>query len=294
MKYSKTILESYAQPISNTEKEQCEHAIDMVKDALVEYGYKISNTRKNYSSEGYAFYYELRESDYSSTVTVLVQGSYANNTNIKRYSDVDVSVISKPIIPISLEKSFNSFKTKIYNALCRKFGSDVVRKNKSINVKGNTYRKSIDVVPAYSVGSNIEDGIQFLTDKGEKIVNYPLKQIKNENSKNSKTKYMFKKYVRILKNIKEDMEESYIQSAKEVGSFQVESLLWNLDDSVFTKYITLGYGVEEILDSLKTKKYLLDYYYESNGIKKLCPNSSMKILLQDFIDDLIEYFKYEG
>ena len=105
---------------------------------------------------------------------------------------------------------------------------------------------------------------------------------------------MFKKYVRILKNIKEDMEASYIQSAKEVGSFQVESLLWNLDDSVFTKYLTLGYGVEEILDSLKAKKYLLDYYYESNGIKKLCPNSSMKNLLQNFIDDLIEYFNYEG
>ena len=63
---------------------------------------------------------------------------------------------------------------------------------------------------------------------------------------------------------------------------------------LFTKYLTLGYGVEEILDSLKAKKYLLDYYYESNGIKKLCPNSSMKNLLQNFIDDLIEYFKYEG
>ncbi len=294
MKYSKTILESYAQPISNTEKEQCEHAIDMVKDALVEFGYKISNARKNYSSDGYAFYYELRESDFSSTIIVLVQGSYANNTNIKRYSDVDVSVISKPIIPISLEKSFNNFKTKIYNALYRKFGSDVVRKNKSINVKGNTYRKSIDVVPAYSINTNLEDGIQFLTDKGEKIINYPLKQIKNENSKNSQTKYMFKKYVRILKNIKEDMEESYIQSAKEVGSFQVESLLWNLDDSVFNKYITLGYVLEEILDSLKNKKYLLDFLYESNGIKKLCPNPEMKKSLQKFIDDLTEYYRYEG
>lgn len=294
MKYSKTILESYAQPISNTEKEQCEHAIDMVKDALVEFGYKISNARKNYSSDGYAFYYELRESDFSSTIIVLVQGSYANNTNIKRYSDVDVSVISKPIIPISLEKSFNNFKTKIYNALYRKFGSDVVRKNKSINVKGNTYRKSIDVVPAYSINTNLEEGIQFLTDKGEKIINYPLKQIKNENSKNSQTKYMFKKYVRILKNIKEDMEESYIQSAKEVGSFQVESLLWNLDDSVFNKYITLGYVLEEILDSLKNKKYLLDFLYESNGIKKLCPNPEMKKSLQKFIDDLTEYYRYEG
>lgn len=294
MKYSKENLESYSRPISTTEKEQCEHAIDMVRDALVEYGYRISDVRKNYSSDGYAFYYELRESDYSSTVTVLVQGSYANNTNIKRYSDVDVSVISKPIIPISLEQSFNGFKTKIYSALYRKFGSDVIRKNKSINVKGNTYRKSIDVVPAFSVSANLEDGIQFLTDKGEKIINYPLKQIKNENLKNSQTKYMFKKYVRILKNIKEDMEESYVQSAKEVGSFQVESLLWNLDDNVFTKYTTLGYGVEEILDSLKIKRYLLDYLYESNGIKKLCPNLSMKNSLQKFIDDLINYFKYEG
>lgn len=294
MKYNKAILENYSQPISTTEKEQCEHAIDMVKDALIEYGYKISNARKNYSSDGYAFYYELRELDYRSTVTILVQGSYANNTNIKRYSDVDVSVILNPIIPISLEKSFNSFKTKIYNALYRKFGSDVIRKNKSINVKGNTYRKSIDVVPAYSISSNLENGIQFLTDKGEKIINYPLKQIKNENSKNSQTNYMFKKYVRILKNIKEDMEETYIKSAKEVGSFQVESLLWNLDNNVFTKYTSLGYGVEEIIDSLKNKKYLLDYCYESNGIKKLCPNSIMKISLQNFIDDLIDFFKYEG
>lgn len=293
MKYNKTILESYSQPISSTEKEQCEHAIDMVKDALIEYGYKISDGRKNYSSEGYAYYYELRESDYSSTVTILMQGSYANNTNIKRYSDVDVSVVFRPIIPISFEKSFYNFKTKIYNALYRKFGKDVTRKNKSINVKGNTYRKSIDVVPAFSINQNLEDGIQFLTDEGIKIINYPLKQIKNENLKNSQTKYMFKKYVRILKNIKEDMEESNILSAKNVGSFQIESLLWNIDDNVFTKYITLGYGVEEIINTLKMKKYLLDYLYESNGIKKLCPNLSIKLSLQQFIDDLINYFEYE-
>jgi len=293
MKYSKTVLDSYSQPISSTEKEQCEHAIDMVKDALIEYGYKIREGRKNYSYDGYAYYYELRESDYSSTVTILMQGSYANNTNIKRYSDVDVSVVFKPIIPISFEKSFYNFKTKIYNALYRKFGTDAIRKNKSINVKGNTYRKSIDVVPAFSITQNIEDGIQFLTDEGIKIINYPLKQIKNENLKNSQTKYMFKRYVRILKNIKEDMEEQNILSANKVGSFQIESLLWNLDNDVFTKYTTLGYGVEEIIESLKKNKYLLDSFFESNGIKKLCQDSSTKQLIQQFIDDLSIYFKYE-
>lgn len=35
MKYNKNKLEEYAEPISNTEKEQCKNAIDMVKDALV-------------------------------------------------------------------------------------------------------------------------------------------------------------------------------------------------------------------------------------------------------------------
>ena len=183
MKYNKNKLEEYAEPISNTEKEQCKNAIDMVKDALVSYGYSINRSINNYTNEGYAYYYELKSSNYS-TVTVLVQGSYANNTNIKRYSDVDVSVIYTPIIPISLEMSFNKYKDEVYAALYKKFGYEVKRKNKSIKVNGNTYWKSIDVVPAFSLTRNIEDGIQFITDDGVKITNYPLKHISNENQKN--------------------------------------------------------------------------------------------------------------
>ena len=203
MIYSKAKLDEYASPLSDTEKEQCQNAIDMVKEALVNYGYVIKTQRNNYSEEGYAYYYELRDTSYS-TITILLQGSYANNTNIKRYSDVDVSVIYSPIIPLSLDKSFMKFKEDIYNALVKKFGSDVERKNKSICVSGNTYRKSIDVVPAFSITNNLLDGIQFLTDKGEKIINYPLKQILNENKKNKDTGYKFKRYVRIIKNIKEE------------------------------------------------------------------------------------------
>ncbi len=292
MKYNKSILEKYSEAISKTEKQQCENAIEMVKDALVNYGYKLNNIRNNYSDEGYAFYYELKDVSLNK-ITVVVQGSYANNTNIKRYSDVDVSVIYKSILPVNFDYSFGNFKKEIYNALYKKFGNDVVRKNKSINIKGNSYRKSIDVVAAFSITNNIEDGIQFLTDKGEKIINYPLKQIKNENLKNKQTNYMFKRYVRIFKNIKEDMEESNIESAKKVGSFQIESLLWNFDNSEFTKYQNLAYGVEDIIADLRIKKYLLDHYRESNGIKNLCQDSNMKNNMQQFIDDLINYFKYE-
>lgn len=293
MIYSKAKLDEYASPLSDKEKEQCQNAIDMVKEALVNYGYVIKTQRNNYSEEGYAYYYELRDTSYS-TITILLQGSYANNTNIKRYSDVDVSVIYSPIIPLSLDKSFMKFKEDIYNALVKKFGSDVERKNKSICVSGNTYRKSIDVVPAFSITNNLLDGIQFLTDKGEKIINYPLKQILNENKKNKDTGYKFKRYVRIIKNIKEDMEASNISSAKNIGSFQVESLLWNISDEVFTKYITLGYGVEEIIQRLIKNKHLISLYKESNGIKQLCNPPVEANKIQQFIDSLNNFFTYGG
>lgn len=292
MKYNKNKLEEYAEPISNTEKEQCKNAIDMVKDALVSYGYSINRSINNYTNEGYAYYYELKSSNYS-TVTVLVQGSYANNTNIKRYSDVDVSVIYTPIIPISLEMSFNKYKDEVYAALYKKFGYEVKRKNKSIKVNGNTYRKSIDVVPAFSLTRNIEDGIQFITDDGVKITNYPLKQISNENQKNKLTNYKYKKYVRIFKNIKMDMENLKFSSAENVGSFQVESLLWNISNDCFTKYSALGYGVEEIIEYLASHKFMLNSYYESNGTKKLCGDYTSKYYLEKFIDDLKLFFKYE-
>ncbi len=265
----------------------------MVKDALVDYGYSIKTSRNNYTDEGYAFYYEVKNSNYNS-VTILVQGSYANNTNIKRYSDVDVSVVYRPLIPLSLERTFESFKADVYKALNKKFGFDAKRKNKSIRVEGNTYRRSIDVVPAFSVSSNIESGIQFMTDDGTKIVNYPLKQIYNENAKNKSTNYKFKKYVRIFKNIRMDMKSSKISSAKEIGSFQLESLVWNVPDEIFAKYTNLGHGVEGIINYLSSHKNLIDSYYESNGIKKLCSTYMSKYYLEQFIDDINNYFEYEA
>lgn len=293
MKYNSSTLEKYSEAISTTEKQQCENAIDMVKDALIDFGYKIKTNRSNYSDDGYAYFYELRDSQYS-TITVLLQGSYANNTNIKRYSDVDVSIVYNSFIPISLESGFGKFKDNIYKALKAKFGNDARRKNKSIRIEGNSYRKSIDVVPAFTITSKIEDGIQFLTDENEKIINYPLKQIKNENLKNRNTGYKFKKYARILKNIKKDMEESKILSAKNIGSFQLESLLWNVDNEKITRYTTLGYGVEEIITYLVKYKHSISSYYESNRIKKLCSGYMDKYYLEQFIDDLESFFNYEA
>lgn len=292
MIYNKSRIEAYSEKISSTEKEQCERAIDMVKDALTEYGYKLTKSRENFSDDGYAYYYRMSDSMFGA-LTVIIQGSFANNTNIKRYSDVDVSVVFDSILSMNLYSDFLNFKAKIYNALHDKFGTDVVRCNKSIKVYGNTGRKSIDVVAAYSIDNSIENGIQFLTDEKERIVNYPLKQIENENKKNRNTNYMFKKYVRILKNIKEDMIESGYESAKLVGSFQVESLLWNLEDSVYTKCYSLCLGTDNIVSELYNKRYMISSYYESNGLKKLCLDEQINSHIKNFIVDLHSFFRYE-
>ena len=90
------------------------------------------------------------------------------------------------------------------------------------------------------------------------------------------------------------MEASNISSAKNIGSFQVESLLWNISDEMFTKYITLGYGVEEIIQRLIKNKHLIPLYKESNGIKQLCNTPAETNKIQQFIDSLNNFFTYGG
>lgn len=46
-----------------------------------------------------------------------MQGSYANNTNIRQLSDVDISVVYNSVFPLD----FSIFKEKIYNAMKKEF-----------------------------------------------------------------------------------------------------------------------------------------------------------------------------
>lgn len=293
MFYKESELKNMSLPISDTEHEKCKHAINMVKDALVNDGYTLNKNLTNYDSENnsYAYYFELRDNNYS-TITILLQGSYANNTNVRAYSDVDISVVCNPILPID----FNYYKTSILKTLINKFGSDeVTRKNKSINIKGNSYRKSIDVVPAFQIDlKNIKNGIYFYTDKGVRVNNYPSNQIDNENRKNANTNYNFKKYVRIFKSLRYTMQNCNYTYASKIGSFQIESLLWNLPDECFTKFTYyLGYGVQEIIRHLLEHKYSICNYCESNGIKKLCPTNDDLLNIREFIDELNRFFQYD-
>ena len=94
-------------------------------------------------------------------IKLFIQGSYANNTNVKTHSDVDIAAVQEEIFktiyhPGVTDKEYNfssapnrttTFKDEVEDCLISKFGSDVEQINKSIKINGNSYRKDAYSVP---------------------------------------------------------------------------------------------------------------------------------------------------
>lgn len=319
MKFSESDLNKFAAPLSNSEDEQCKHAIEMVRDALKPLGYSDDGiaVSKLYP-DTFAYRLEMRNSKSDRRVTILLQGSYANNTNVRQESDVDIAVIQEEQFRpkyrssqsgadygfVSAVKRPTSFKDEVQECLEKKFGKDVERKNKSIKIHGNTYRKDADTVPSlryrdytgdyYRDENNYVGGILIKADDGEEIINFPEQHIKNGREKNIATNHHYKEAVRIFKTMKNMIADQGDTYVGKVGSFQVESLLWNLPDDIFKLYgkISKGKMIERIISYLIDHIDSFDQYTEANGIKPLCKNEYDKNILELFSYKVDKFFEY--
>jgi hypothetical protein len=100
------------------------------------------------------------------SIEVFTQGSYANRTNVRQDSDVDICVLYTEAFfaGYSMSSGLNDsvlaftdgrypyaeFKDDVESALVSYFGSSsVTRGNKALEVHANTYRIDADVVPAF-------------------------------------------------------------------------------------------------------------------------------------------------
>jgi predicted nucleotidyltransferase len=140
--YSEEQLSNYCATVSDTEEERIKNAKEMIKSAI------------NDSAEFNALDYEIFE-----------QGSYANNTNIRVDSDIDICVMLESTFysayPDGLTyrdygflvgtMTFDDYKGRIFRALNKKFGNDIKIGNKSIKIKSNSYRVNADVVVAFNI-----------------------------------------------------------------------------------------------------------------------------------------------
>ena len=330
MKFTEEMLNEYSQPLSKTEDQYCKNAIRMVSDALKKFGF--TDDGKDITplyDDTYAYSLQLRSINGYRNIKLFVQGSYANNTNVRTQSDVDVAVIQEEVFNIEYRSSYSSypqsdadygfsttkapmksFKDEVQECLEYVFGSDAERKNKSIKVHGNIYRKDADVVPCtryrdyrndYSKDkNNYVGGIIIFADDGSRIINYPEQHIANGRSKNIVTNYYYKKMVRIMKKMRYLMEDSintsYSSAAKGVSSFMLESLLWNIDDKWYLENCNMYrkiYSFKLIINYLIASKNVFKFYKEVNGIKPLCENNDSYNKLCIFIDSLYDFYHYE-
>ena len=315
MKFTESMLTNYSQPLSATEDGQCKNAIRMVADALKTLGFTDDNAAITpLYTDTFAYSLQMRRSSDSRNIKLFVQGSYANNTNVRTESDVDVAVIQEETFLPEYRKDSvypqGGADYGLQEALKCKFGTDVERKNKSIKVHGNTYRKDADTVPCRRYrdyrqdyrrdASNFVGGVVIYPDNGGMIINYPEQHIANGRKKNNDTNHHYKKMVRIMKKMRYLMEDSYITAyssvAKNVSSFMLESLLWNIEDSWYRTYCGTYrkvYAFSQLIATLQNRKNDFGGYKEANGIKELCPKPSDYTNLCNFIDQLASFYEYE-
>lgn len=236
MKYSEQTLQSWTAALSQAEEQRAENAIKMVRSAIDNYD-------------------ELSSKD----IDVFTQGSFANNTNVRSESDVDVCVMLKDTFHFDLPDgktrenygfapsttTFFEYRNMVKNALQQKFKSEyVVDGNKSLKIDENTYHVKADVVPAFQLRNyyywnsldpkKFVEGTWFMSLSGKEVKNYPKEHVKNGVSKNNETNYEYKKLVRIMKHIRNEMVDDKKCDGDKISSFLVENLVWNIPSLTIT------------------------------------------------------------
>lgn len=163
---------------------------------------------------------------------IFLQGSYSNDTNVYKESDVDVVVMLTSLFSYNIKnlseqqqtifkQSFadstqkrNDFKSLVLNALIESYGrASVTVGSKSIKIAGNGNRRNADVIVSnqfrdykYFISrdkNEYDEGIIFDSSAAKgTIINYPKLHSTACTQKHQRTKSNFKPIVRIFKNIK--------------------------------------------------------------------------------------------
>lgn len=206
-------------------------------------------------------------------IRVFTQGSYRNRVNVRQSSDVDIGVVcfdayfseyKDDNVRAQLAKSFTpatyqyaTFKQELEEALVTRFGrSSVTRGSKAFDIKANSYRVDADVVAffehrRYTSATNYHSGVEMIPDNltPPRIRNWPEQHYTNGVDKNNQTSRKFKRTVRILKSLADEMSLKGYTSAKDVQSFLIECLVFNAHNDCFN-YSTFKEIVRAVLATL--------------------------------------------
>lgn len=223
-------IRNWTLPSSTTEQEKQDRTERMVKDAI-RHHLEFSDCR----------------------LSAFVKGSYANNTNVRVDSDVDIAVqchevvywdvadggTAPPSEPYSGKWTPAKLRQELTRALQRKFPGEVdTSGTTAIAVRSSTARVDADVVPCfdyhyYFSPGNFREGTRIFKKSGAKIDNYPLQQLRNGRLKNTTTNGSYKRMVRVMKRVGNAMAADSV--FKSLPSYFVECLVYNCPDQAFSR-----------------------------------------------------------
>lgn len=193
-----------------------------------------------------------------------LQGSYGNDTNVYRDSDVDVVMRLDSTfyhdayaLPADQYRAFegaypgtaayglDSFKKDVFSWLASKFGNTVRSGKKAIFVPGNGVRRDCDVLTCakfrhyYRFGSQqdqlMAEGICFFLPDGTRVVNYPKQHSENCTTKHQATNGWFKPTMRMYKNMRNYMVDRGMLADGVAPSYFIEGMLHNVPNGSFGK-----------------------------------------------------------
>lgn len=193
---------------------------------------------------------------------IFLQGSYANHTNTRGDSDVDIVVMMRstymPDVSLLTAADLQTYqlgrvagsatvgnlRQAVTDALVRYYGSSRVHsRNKCLRVDKSDGYVDADVVPAmqqrvftsypvYGDPSYVE-GISIQPLQGERIVNFPKQHIANGSAKNKRSDERYKPAVRQLKRLRRAAVDAGLVGKSEAPGYLLECLTYNVPDDLF-------------------------------------------------------------
>ena len=225
-----------------------------------------------------------------------LQGSYRNNTHLRRQSDVDVVVelTSFPIRDSStlpdfqkrlLQRSFpepeygwRRFRRDVHRAITDSFGALRVREGrKTLKLVMESPEIPVDVVVAvryltyteYSgqrTYKNMEGMGLYLPTESRWTVSYPHRHRRNGVGKEKAANWWFRRTVRMFKNARAQLVEENRLAPATARSYQIECLLYNVPDRL------LGHSCQSAYSSAL-------YWLQRNDVSRFtCQNKLVPLI----------------
>lgn len=221
-------LSGWTGPSSDTEKDKQDRTERMIREAI--------NSHTPFDN---------------CSLKVFAKGSYANNTNVRTDSDVDIAVECTEVLYWEESEEGNhspgtpyegiwtpsKLRAELIAAMNAKFPGQVDSSGSTaIQINSSSARVDADVVPCFSyryyMKYGTRDGTKIFKKDGSSIVNYPVQQMENGIAKNNATNYAYKKGARLLKRIENAMAAD--GTFRELPSFFMECLAYNCPNHVYS------------------------------------------------------------